>query len=200
MRNLPSPCENGFEVKVSCHPQPPSKMHLDPPPTKCTISSRSPSARSVRAHWSRGTISRFNSTATRSVFIPSSSTSPCSVSGPSNVRFSPLITMFIPADLRKDSKFCASARRKGQARTPTTLWIQEMKKQMEKIGLPGGLLNLTEPEFSGGRPPRIAGLHQHRGVGQGGFVQVHFHFGVAARIREYLGIKRHRTRTLEAED
>src|SRR5581483_1800614 len=66
-----------------------------PPPTKCTISSRSPSARLVLVHWSRGTRSRFSSTATRSDFIFRRASKPARLSGPSSVRSSPLITSFI---------------------------------------------------------------------------------------------------------
>src|SRR5450759_1617895 len=46
-----------------------------PPPTKCTISRRSPSLSGVSDHWARETISRLSSTATRSPFIPSRSIS-----------------------------------------------------------------------------------------------------------------------------
>src|ERR1700757_699775 len=53
-------------------------------------------------------MSRFNSTATRSDFIPNCSTSLLSVRGPSTVRSSPLMTSFIPADLRKGKAVRAS--------------------------------------------------------------------------------------------
>jgi len=66
-----------------------------PPPTKWTISRRSPSDRLVSDHCSRGTMLRFSSTATRSCFMPNCSTSPESVSGGSKSRFSPLIWSFM---------------------------------------------------------------------------------------------------------
>src|SRR5437868_9946005 len=63
-----------------------------PPPTKWTISRRSPSARSVACQRSRATMSRLSSTATRSDFIPSWSTSAARVSpSAANSRASPLM-------------------------------------------------------------------------------------------------------------
>src|SRR5258705_4278280 len=69
---------------------------------------------------------------------------------------------------------------------------------MEEIGI-GCLIDLTEPEFSGSRPTRVAGLYQYRGVWQCSLFQFNLHFGVAARICHDLGIERHRTRTLKAK-
>ncbi len=69
-------------------------MKSDPPPTKCTISSRSPSCKGVCGHCSRGTISRLSSIATRSGFMPRPSTSAPSVSAEWDW-VSPLIVRFI---------------------------------------------------------------------------------------------------------
>ena len=66
----------------------------DPPPTKWTISRRSPSCNGVCGHWSRGTISRFSSMATRSGFMPSPATSAPRVSA-DETWGSPLIVSFI---------------------------------------------------------------------------------------------------------
>jgi hypothetical protein len=70
-----------------------------PPPTKCTISRRSPSESWVSGQRSRGTISRFHSTATRSDFIPICAMSAARVSGLSKVRGSPLISIFIAKEI-----------------------------------------------------------------------------------------------------
>ena len=70
------------------------RRYIPPPPTKWTISSWSPSARWVSAHWSRGTMLRFNSTATRSCFMPSCSTSSARVMAEKSC-FWPLMVSFI---------------------------------------------------------------------------------------------------------
>lgn len=66
----------------------------DPPPTKWTISRRSPSCNGVCGHWSRGTMSRLSSIATRSGFMPKPSTSAPSVSA-DEACASPFIVKFI---------------------------------------------------------------------------------------------------------
>lgn len=69
-----------------------------PPPTKWTTSSRSPSLSVVSAQRSRGTMSRFSSTATRSCFMPSFSTRAERVKAGGTLtksRSSPLICSFI---------------------------------------------------------------------------------------------------------
>src|SRR6266446_6732417 len=74
----------------------------DPPPTKWTISRRSPSCNGVCGHWSRGTISRFSSIATRSGFMPRVSTSAPRVSA-DEAWGSPLIVSFIESILAAGS-------------------------------------------------------------------------------------------------
>src|SRR5437879_5466471 len=75
---------------------------VDPPPTKWTISRRSPSCNGVCGHWSRGTISRFSSMATRSGFMPRVSTSAARVSADEDWG-SPLIVSFIESILAAGS-------------------------------------------------------------------------------------------------
>ena len=74
---------------------------MDPPPTKWTISSRSPSFSVVSDQEARGAISRLSSTATRSDFMPRDSTSAASVSGDLKSFCSPLIWRVIGNSLRK---------------------------------------------------------------------------------------------------
>ena len=62
---MPSP----RALRLRSNRLPPSAQ--DPPPTNCTISSRSPSLSDVESHTPRATISRFSSTATRSALRPS---------------------------------------------------------------------------------------------------------------------------------
>ena len=75
-----------------------AEKNEQPPPTKWTTSSRSPSFSTVSDQRSRGTMPRFNSTATRSGFIPSFSTKARRVNAAgtsTNSRSSPLIYSFI---------------------------------------------------------------------------------------------------------
>src|SRR5579872_658979 len=76
---------------------------LVPPPTKWTISRRSPSFKVICGQRSRGAISRLSSTATRSDFMPRDSISVASVNPGATSgkgRMSPLMQRFIDARFR----------------------------------------------------------------------------------------------------
>ena len=71
-----------------------------PPPTKCTISNRSPSCSGVSGHRARATISRLSSTATRSPCIPRCSMNCSSVVSSAQSFGSPFTNKCIPAMYR----------------------------------------------------------------------------------------------------
>src|SRR5258706_3721008 len=131
----------------------------EPPPTKWTISRRSPSLSSVSGQRSRGTMSRLSSTATRSDFISNASTKPASVKsaggdGSAKTRSSPLMCTLMA---------CVSS---------------------ESI-----LLGFAQGELAGHGAAFVVGLHHHGGVGQSGLLDFHRDWGATRRIGDCLGIE-----------
>src|SRR5579871_556219 len=98
-------------------------MRSRPPPTKWTISRRSPSDRLVLDQRSRGTMSRLRSMATRSAFMPSCSTREASVVTSVNSRSAPLMMSFIEVIVAggtstlQEGDFTTETRRHGGTET-----------------------------------------------------------------------------------
>ena len=104
-------CMVGMGVKrintqgTEVHRRPTAEIErTQPPPTKWTISRRSPSFSSICGQRSRGAMSRLSSTATRSDFMPMSSIKADSMNGPAGAgsakaRSSPLMRSFMGCEI-----------------------------------------------------------------------------------------------------
>src|ERR1700722_8292035 len=62
-----------------------------------------------------------------------------------------------------------------------------------------GLFCFTQEEFSGRGAAFVVGLNQHRGIGEGGFLDFHFDFGAAGGVGDCLRVKRSDIGTGKAE-
>ncbi len=89
-----------FVAPSACH----GRIQVYPPPTKCTISNRSPGWTSVVIHFDRGRISRLRSMATRSAGNPRCKSRPATPSPTGTSRVSPFTTTRIPELISKPAQ------------------------------------------------------------------------------------------------
>src|ERR1700674_2759535 len=143
----------------------------DPPPTKWTISRRSPSCNGVCGHWSRGTISRLSSIATRFGFMPSPATSAPRVSA-DETWGSPLIVRFIESILAAGSAR-ASLVLDGRGRPSPHLHtcVPTLARS--------ALIGVAQIKFASRRSSSETCLHEDGRLCEGLLVYLNVHLGAA---------------------